>query len=933
MRHGSPPVRGSSPMVAASTASLSSSAGAQANFSSSSRMGSTGRAEQIIQNVYSKVAQVIVQARATEHARRSLSSGRKLNKWFNLETLDIESLKEELKYWRAHAITSPQPPPLIIDIFLDLSALTASQVLMLRDELTQRRQRIGHEHLQAVDPSTGISGRHKSVLLESWQLTLSHPIASQAPELPVVYKKSVALFRSLYSYVRLLPAYRLYRKLRRQKDGNLGIGYRLSTSRVMPVDEAGLDQLHSSGDMRRGLSEYNFGSIDTPFGVFSLHVNYRLECDFSVEDPEAVLGTRLGDMDEHYFSPRSLDRARDIGSGPLLLQQARRSSSSSSRRGVIHQNDDMTRTSSAGSLPRRTSRYGSQTSVHSQDGFHTGRDYGRGGVPPVNIPPGSLPTRVGHRHSYSTASTSSSPGVFQFQRTGTPSPSSHHSSSQQHLMDRRQSWQVSPASNPSVAAFTPPSAAFSMGGRQDFENARFNEPPPFSANTDVAEPQVVPEILTADVIPFTSHSPPFDMQLSNKTHAKSVLAHRASFSVSRSASPVSTDLARRPSVTFPTASVPFKADISHSPPSFFTPNSSSLGRPLPAGYKLSPPPLANLSSGSGSSAMELGEFFRTLELGRRSLRISDTPSGEGTAYGVDNCGPGGHEGSIMNAADSSLARLSRTKLVLARYRELNELNAAFSNSLSEFIASEELDGPSEMGESHPQAVVETISPSNADPTDLVLSPRPLDAIEDSRRLEQHDDAEYPVLDTESFAFDEAIDRPRVGRANYPNSLPNHLQPVSHQHHLDPTSSTPIAMPRDHLSGGSPFMRREHNDSHGAAHLRRRSVATLLPDHDLDKHPGRPPDRMSPDPPIASPTPRTRDWIHSTESSHHVSRPSMHLSPGWSGGQRDPAFPYGMIQQELTSTRLSNPSHESSEEDEELLFNMSGLDLCDSRECM
>lgn len=95
-----------------------------------------------------------------------------------------------------------------------------------------------------------------------------HPIPTKATELPLplVYKHCIALTRSLYSFVRLLPAYSLYRRMTKDKTGALGIGYRLSTSRVMPLEEAGLEHLHSSGDMRRGISEYNFGSVDTPFG-------------------------------------------------------------------------------------------------------------------------------------------------------------------------------------------------------------------------------------------------------------------------------------------------------------------------------------------------------------------------------------------------------------------------------------------------------------------------------------------------------------------------------------------------------------------------------------------------------------------------------------------------------------------------------------------
>ncbi|KAJ3084671.1 autophagy protein 13 [Quaeritorhiza haematococci] len=321
-------------------AATSSSMATSTTSTSSVSNRNTTKAEQILQNFYSKVAQVIVQARLThrqgrdsqqhqqhQHKRASapplvrrtssrdvvyqyqtsVPPPKKTNKWFNLELEDIEPLKEELKYWRTQAIASNSPssssptipgqqhhqqhvtpthtpPPLIIDLLLDISDLNPeTQSLILKDELSQRRQRIGWQDQLSFADTEGRIGKKNTILLETWQLTLS--------------------------FVRLLPAYQLFKRLKRTESGNgnvgsgLKIGYRLSTSRVMPPDEAGLDQLHSSGDMRRGISEYSFGTVDTPFGVFSLHMTYRLECDFSVNDSGAFLSSRFADLDEHYFAP------------------------------------------------------------------------------------------------------------------------------------------------------------------------------------------------------------------------------------------------------------------------------------------------------------------------------------------------------------------------------------------------------------------------------------------------------------------------------------------------------------------------------------------------------------------------------------------------------------------------------------------------------
>lgn len=340
-------------------------------------------------------------------------------------------------------------------------------------------------------------------------------------------------------------------------------------------------------------------------------------------------------MDEHYFfSPKSLDRARELHGGVAT----RRSSSSSGRR--LHTHEDMHRTPSTGSLPRRLSRYGSQHSLHSQEGgYAPSRLSGHVQPPPVNIPPGSLPARVGHRHSYSTASTSSSPGTFQFQRASeTPSPSSRRSSAIQHVTDKRRSWQTSPASNPTVAAFTPPSADFSLG-RRGSDASKFSDMPPFSVG--VGEQKMVPEIPSSTyAAPFVSESPPFSPQANSETP---------------SSLPASTSnaLIRRPSMTFPT--MVRDPSFTNVQPSLFTPSSSAMVRPpVGVGYDSSPPPLAvgSTSLVKGDASVELGEFFKTLEMSRKMLGLTESKSI--TAAG---------EGSPRNTGQSSSSsRMSKTKV-------------------------------------------------------------------------------------------------------------------------------------------------------------------------------------------------------------------------------------------------------------------------------
>jgi hypothetical protein len=87
---------------------------------------------------------------------------------FNLVTEDLDLLKEDLKFWRTQAInpSGDEPPPMKIDIFIDVSKLSQNQILVVVDE-TLRRNRI--------DLSSSTSSSRSAVdriLLESWTLTL-----------------------------------------------------------------------------------------------------------------------------------------------------------------------------------------------------------------------------------------------------------------------------------------------------------------------------------------------------------------------------------------------------------------------------------------------------------------------------------------------------------------------------------------------------------------------------------------------------------------------------------------------------------------------------------------------------------------------------------------------------------------------------------------
>ncbi|KAJ3340198.1 autophagy protein 13 [Gonapodya sp. JEL0774] len=295
------------------------------------------RQEQLTQNFYAKVAAIVVQGRSTSSGappnHRALSptptsrnysydyvygpstasqTPRRVNKWFNIELPEDEVLRDELRPWKQLSITQVPAPALIIDIFLDIADFSdKGLVLSVADRESGVRRKVtdtdvnqtGDSIFGQTSPSAfGPRGPHR-VLLESWQLTLT-PLASSPqtdstpPDLPVAYKKSVVFFRSLFSHVRLLPAYRLVRRLRRETPPAVHVGYRLETQRTYGGSDLGMEYPFGAGDVE----EYTFGKVETPFGVFSLHTTYRLNCDFVVEStsPSPILFPHPSSVPPHF---------------------------------------------------------------------------------------------------------------------------------------------------------------------------------------------------------------------------------------------------------------------------------------------------------------------------------------------------------------------------------------------------------------------------------------------------------------------------------------------------------------------------------------------------------------------------------------------------------------------------------------------------------
>jgi len=255
---------------------------------------------------------------------------------FQIETDDTTSFREELSQWRTCGSFQNRPPPLIIETYLDTSELTSSQSLVILDDEGKR-----WDVLEALNSSGSSDGgsrlrrRNKEVILERWRIELKDSPGERAYDfgtsLPTVYKKCIVFFRSLYATTKFVPSWRFVKNLAKTGSANssLRINCRILNSDVQPSRfDALTHPLYETGGPV--ITDYFLGSTDTPVGQFCAEVVYRNDCNFRVDDSEALLSSRFMGADEHFFQPslgitadnrRQSSRTVEVGSLPAHRQQ------------------------------------------------------------------------------------------------------------------------------------------------------------------------------------------------------------------------------------------------------------------------------------------------------------------------------------------------------------------------------------------------------------------------------------------------------------------------------------------------------------------------------------------------------------------------------------------------------------------------------------
>jgi len=238
---------------------------------------------------------------------------------FNIVLDDTDVLLDDLQEWKEwkRSDVSDRPPPLVIEAYLDTAHLRENQALVIVDE-DGKRYDVSDALAGSADssprPPNKAGGKFYEVVLERWTIELGdapgHSTAELHDQLPNVYKKGVVLFRSLYTFLRFLPAWKLHRRLSRQPGNHqaLRLKYRITRGRSLPHGQkdslstplcpSELSDTTDNSSTDNVLDYHRFRPLACPAGLLSCRVDYRRLQDFAAVDAEALLSSRFLGLDE-----------------------------------------------------------------------------------------------------------------------------------------------------------------------------------------------------------------------------------------------------------------------------------------------------------------------------------------------------------------------------------------------------------------------------------------------------------------------------------------------------------------------------------------------------------------------------------------------------------------------------------------------------------
>jgi Autophagy-related protein 13 len=266
-------------------------------------MDQRARVEIFVRRCFFKLTQLIVQSRRVELQSSSVS-----DTTFNLRSTEILAINKQVEL-ALGALDLSRSHKLSIKVYFDEG-----------EEVEEKERRGG-------------------VLLEHWQVSwlASNRKAKKLIDVASVHKNIVIMCRSLYTYLRVLPAHQLYRKHKTlrgalQRDLRCSIesdfhSLAASNRSASSSSSAGSLRFHGGdADLASQFGgetpgEFAFGSVTTHSGKLQLAVHYRLDCE-SIARRASQGGSLLRSTlfhDDH-ARPRSptlpvdIDARRDVSS-------------------------------------------------------------------------------------------------------------------------------------------------------------------------------------------------------------------------------------------------------------------------------------------------------------------------------------------------------------------------------------------------------------------------------------------------------------------------------------------------------------------------------------------------------------------------------------------------------------------------------------------
>jgi autophagy-related protein 13 len=207
-------------------------------------------------------------------------------------------------------------------VFVDTSHLTQNQSLVIVDDAGRRWDVADSLAAESSSRPNGSGGRYYEVVLERWTIELGdmgrYKASQLNDQLPNVYKKGVLLFRSLYTYARFLPAWKLHKRLSRQPSNAqpLKLRFRIRQGRPSSTRQS-KDALHtplcpSEANNNTTSSHHDFEPLLCAAGPLTISIDYRTNADLTVADAEALLSSRFTSLDAGMASRRPAAGGRSL---------------------------------------------------------------------------------------------------------------------------------------------------------------------------------------------------------------------------------------------------------------------------------------------------------------------------------------------------------------------------------------------------------------------------------------------------------------------------------------------------------------------------------------------------------------------------------------------------------------------------------------------